>query len=347
MARFGRGKRWWPHDDVAGTRLPPRCLTCASRECTRKELEQRGGSHSQLASPRTMPCSAATIGIAKVRKAWRSACRSYGAQRIRFVTSKRAATISSSHASSSLAARASVQRLTSKSRVRQFGIPATYASDAIELTRSSFLLVKGDLTSLGISTIPPASQSFSPCGRGPARCARHRARVWLSDAASGGGPTTEGGGLGDGGSFDITPRDAGTDMSSDRARPVPDASTPDAGFADVTTTSDAPASDSSALDAATADASTPLDDASRDATPPPVEAGGGPSVSKPGVTANAEAGCSCRVPGDRGPAPSTAAWGSALALLLACIRRRTRRTPLSTLNPAAFVRASSCATSNR
>ena len=139
----------------------------------------------------------------------------------------------------------------------------------------------------------------------------------------GGGPTTDGGAtvdsaVADAGQDAPAPRDASMDSSNDTSRPVPDAATTDMSSMDVTTTADAPASPP--------DTASVPDSPSDDTAPPQVDAGSGPGAGKPTLTANESAGCGCRVPGEQAPMRSTAAWGSALALLLAFARRRTRRT---------------------
>jgi bacillolysin len=138
----------------------------------------------------------------------------------------------------------------------------------------------------------------------------------------GGGPATDGGGSIDSAApdalLDGAPRDAGVDASRD-TRPASDATTSDASSSDTTTTSDTTTSDApSAPDASSSDGATPVDAGGGGA------GGAGPGTGNPSLTANESAGCSCRVPGEA-PRRSTAGLGGALALLLAYVRRRTRK----------------------
>jgi MYXO-CTERM domain-containing protein len=143
----------------------------------------------------------------------------------------------------------------------------------------------------------------------------------------GGGPTADSGGGGgmidsavvDSG-LDTTSRDAGPDVSGDAGRPIPDASTIDTSAPDATTTADA-----ATADTATSDAPTIPDPPSADSAPPPADTGPRPGATKPSLTANESGGCGCRVAGEPNSTPSTAAWGSVLALALASARRRARK----------------------
>jgi bacillolysin len=142
----------------------------------------------------------------------------------------------------------------------------------------------------------------------------------MPDGGGGGGPTMDGGGSFDGAVADVATRDSGMDV----ARPQPDAGTADAASHDAVTTRDATMADTSIADTVTV-----VDATSQDVAPPERDAGtgAGGGGNKPTVIAPTESsGCSCRVPGEPTSTRSNLGLGSALALLLAYVRRRTRRT---------------------
>jgi len=141
----------------------------------------------------------------------------------------------------------------------------------------------------------------------------------------GGGPTTDAGGAIDSAIpdvvLDVATRDGGVDVTTDTARPVPDATTSDASSMDATAVPD---TTTSRPDAPSSDGEPPIADAGAGgAGGSGGAAGAGPSTPKP-LTGQESAGCGCRVPGDRPAAPTAAGMGGALALLLAGARRRTR-----------------------
>ena len=195
----------------------------------------------------------------------------------------------------------------------------TSATD-LALTESNKATIECAWIAVGVITTPAACRQVVDDGG-------------TSDAGrpDGGGMTPEGGGPIDGtavdAGFDMTSRDAGVEAGSDVGRPVPDATTPDTSTSDTTTTADAPSSS----DATMMDVAAPVPDApSSDSAPPVLDAGGGAGGSgtggsKPSVTSSTSAGCGCRLTDAPTSTPSSAAWGSALALLLAFSRRRTRR----------------------
>lgn len=149
-----------------------------------------------------------------------------------------------------------------------------------------------------------------------------------TDATSpegGGGPMTDGGGVPEGSAMDaaldIASRDAGVDVNNDTARPMPDATVPDASSMRDVSTDTTPAPD-----APTSDASPPAVDAGAGGSGGAGGTGGaGPGTTNPTMTAKESGGCSCRVPGEPSSRRPSAAFASALALLLAFVRRRTRK----------------------